>query len=161
MSLNLIKAVSIAAIAASMAFSAAHAASPVKAGELDCTVSGTDKTLFQTHLVLACSYVDVNGNNAGNYQAEINRTGLKLGTQKSTDITWVVFTLGDPDKVTLDGVYVGASAGASVGAGGGANYLTGGFDGKISLQPWSVEGKTGFGIDLSGQKMEIRSVPAS
>ena len=158
---TLLKTAVTAGIAACMALSAANAASPVKAGALDCTVSDVDKTLFQTHLVLACSHVDANGNNVGNYQAEINRTGLKLGPQQTTSIGWAILTLGDPENVNLDGVYVGASASASLGAGAGANYLTGGFQGKISLQPWSAEGKTGFGIDLSGQKMEIRSVPPS
>lgn len=161
MSRTLLKAAGIAGIATFMALSAANAASPVKAGKLDCTVSDVDKTLFQTHLVLACSHVDESGTDVGNYQAEIDRTGLKLGSLETTNISWIILTLGDPEKVALDGTYVGVSAGASVGAGAGGNYLTGGFEGKISLQPWSAEGKTGFGVDLSGQKMVIKSVPAS
>lgn len=161
MSRTFLKAAAITGIAAFMAASAAHAASPVKAGSMACTVDDTNKSLFKTHVVMSCSYTDVNGNNAGDYEATISRTGLKLGTQKTTDIRWVVLTLGDPQNVTLDGTYVGGTAGASVGAGAGVNYLTGGFEGKISLQPWSAEGKTGIGFDISGQKMKVKSVPGS
>lgn len=72
-----IRSILFAAIAFTSVSSAIHAASPVKMGELNCIVKDTDKTLFKTHMVLACTYVDVNGNNAGNYEATINRTGLK------------------------------------------------------------------------------------
>jgi len=161
MSRTVLKAAFLAGIVVSTAFSAAHAASPVKLGQLDCKVSDVEKTLFKTHLVLACSYVDVNGKNTGEYQAIINRTGLKIGNSDTTEFSWIVTTLGDVSDPKIAGTYFGAAAGASVGAGAGVNYLTGGFEGKISLQPWSVEGKSGLGLDLGGQKMELKEVPAS
>jgi len=115
-------------VAASLGVVPAHAASPVKVGESDCSVSDVDKTSFATRLVLDCSFVG---------------------------------TLGDPENVKLDGTHVGAEAGVSVGAGVGANYLTGGFNGKLSLQPYSVEGKSGFGLNLGGQKFVLKSVPST
>lgn len=148
-------------IAASLAVVPAHAASPVKVGELDCNVSDVDKTLFATHLVLDCFFTDSNGKKAGTYQATIDRKGLAVGSIKATQFAWIVGTLGDPANVKLDGTYVGAEAGVSVGAGGGANYLTGGFNDKLSLQPYSGEGKSGFGLDLGGQKLVLKGVPSS
>mgnify|MGYP001546099108 FL=1 len=148
-------------VAASLAVVPAHAASPVKVGELDCSVSDVDKTLFATHLVLDCSFIDTNGKKAGTYQATIDRKGLAVGNIKATQFTWIVGTLGDPANVKLDGTYVGAEAGVSVGAGVGANYLTGGFNGKLSLQPYSGEGKSGFGLDLGGQELVLKGVPSA
>lgn len=139
----------------------ALAVSPIKLGELNCKVDSTDKSLFKTHLVMSCDYVDVNGNNAGEYQAEMDRTGLKLGSTNVTTMTWVVTTVGDPSDPKIAGTYIGANAAASVGAGAGANYLTGGFSGKISIQPLSVEGKSGLGLELSGQKLELKEVSSS
>ncbi len=46
----------------------------------------------------------------------------------------------------------------SGGAGIGANYLTGGFNKKISLQPYSVEGKKGFGLELGGQRLQLNEI---
>jgi hypothetical protein len=148
-------------IAASLAVVPAQAASPVKVGELDCSVSDVDKKLFETHLVLDCSFIDSDGKKAGAYQATIDRKGLAVGNIKATEFKWIVGTLGDSENVKLDGTYVGAEVGVSVGAGGGANYLTGGFNGKLSLQPYSGEGKSGFGLDLGGQSLVLKGVSSS
>jgi hypothetical protein len=158
MSKNVSSAVGLVAIAASLAFFPAQAASPVKVGQLECAVSDTDKKLFSTHLVLACKYIDANGNNAGSYQGSIHRTGLDIGNIKTTQFTWIVGTAGDPANVKLDGSYIGAEAGASAGAGAGANYLTGGFNDEISLQPYSVEGKSGIGLAIGGQKLVLKAM---
>lgn len=129
----------------------------MKLGELNCTVDSTDKSLFKIHLVMSCDYGDVDGSNAGKFQAELDRPGLKLGSNNVTTKTWIVNAIGDPFDPKIAGTYVRANAGASVGAGGGVNYLTGGFNGKISIQPFSVEGKIGLGLELSGQKLELKA----
>lgn len=147
----LVASVSAALVSPSMA------ASPVKIGELTCKVSSEDDKLLQNSIVLACSYVDVGGNNAGLYDGTIERAGIDLGTIQSEQFTWVVSTLGDPADAKIAGTYFGATAGASAGAGAAGNYLTGGFDGKISLQPLSAETKSGFGVSLAGQKLVLKS----
>jgi hypothetical protein len=53
----------------------------------------------------------------------------------------------DPAKRT----HVGAEAGVSVGAGVGANYLTGGFNGKLSLQPTAVKTSQASGWISAGE----------
>ena len=77
----------------------------------------------------------------------------------------IAYTVIEGDDIqTAAGRYevtvVGAEAGVSVGAGVGANYLTGGFNGKLSLQPYSGEGKSGFGLDLGGQELVLKGVPS-
>ena len=148
-------AIAVLTVVAGLVASPALAQSPVKMGQLDCVVNNVDKKLFKSELVLNCTYADVNGNNAGSYKGSIDRTGLDLGTIETTQFSWIVSTVGDDQNVKLDGTYVGAQAGASVGAGAGANWLTGGFNDKISLQPWSAEGKSGIGIALGSQKLVL------
>lgn len=151
-------------IALAFSFFAATAAfqvvaeSPVKIGQLDCTVTASEGGILSSDIVLACQYIDANGNNAGDYKGTIDRTGLDLGNMETEKLSWIVTTLGDPADAKIEGTYIGAAAGASVGAGAGGNYLTGGFSGKISLQPWSGETKSGFGISLSGQKLVLEEV---
>jgi hypothetical protein len=158
MTKNLRAQITIAAVALGCSVLSSQAESPVKLGELTCMVSEVDQKLLKTHVVLDCAYVDVNGNNAGNYQGQIDRTGLDIGNMKTEQFTWVVSTLGDPADTKIAGTYIGAAAGASVGAGAGGNYLAGGFDGKISLQPLSVESESGFGVSLAGQKLVLEQV---
>ena len=81
-----------------------------------------------------------------------------VDNMETEKFTWVVSTLGDPADAKIAGTYIGAAAGASAGAGAGGNYLTGGFEGKISLHPFSVESKSGFGVSLAGQKLVLEEV---
>ena len=134
-----------------------QANSPVKLGELNCQVSNYDDGILKTEIILACEYVDANGINAGDYKGTISRTGLDVGNIKTDQFTWIVSTLGDPADAKIAGTYIGATAGASAGAGAGGNYLTGGFEGKISLQPLSAESKSGFGVSLAGQKLVLEA----
>ena len=158
MTKNLNAVLAIVSVTTVLAVSSAQAESAVKLGELNCMVSETDETLLQTHIVLDCTYVDANGNNAGTYQGQIDRTGLDVGNMETEKFTWVVSTLGDPADAKIAGTYIGAAAGASAGAGAGGNYLTGGFQGKISLQPYSAETRSGFGVSLAGQKLVLEEV---
>lgn len=154
-------AVLVAVVTSIATLAPVNAVSPVKLGTLDCTVSDSDTSLFSTHLVLACSFSDIAGAAAGNYQAEINRKGLSIGNIKTSKFTWVVATVGETSNVKLDGTYLGAEGGVSAGAGVGGNYLTGGFNKKFSLQPYSVEGKSGFGLEIGGQSLVLKSVDAN
>lgn len=148
--------VAAACVATGAMVAASFAASPIKLGELNCKVADYNEKLFKTEILLDCSYVDVNGNNAGKYKGTVGRTGLDIGDIKTEQFTWVVSTLGNPDDAKIAGTYIGATAGASAGTGAAANYLTGGFEGKISLQPISAETKSGFGLSLAGQKLVLK-----
>ena len=53
---------------------------------------------------------------------------------------------GKVGQGTLDGGYIGASAGAAVGIGARANALVGGLPNSFTLQPVSVEGETGLNV---------------
>ncbi|MGI9356601.1 MAG: DUF992 domain-containing protein [Rhizobiaceae bacterium] len=146
------------AIAGVIPVGALLASSPLKVGNLSCVVSYENKSLFKTHLVLKCGFTALDGSVMRKYEGTIDRKGLGLGNIGTRKFSWIVATLGKPENVKLDGKYFGAQAGASVGAGGGANYLTGGFNKKISLQLYSAEGKKGFGLELGGQILTLKEI---
>ena len=135
-----------------------QADSPVKIGELNCQVSDYENRFLTTEIVLDCAYIDSEGNDAGVYRGTIDRVGLDIGNIRTERFTWIVGTLGDPSDADIGGTYIGATAGASAGVGAAGNYLTGGFEGKISLQPLSAEKKFGFGVSLAGQKLVLEKV---
>ena len=108
--------------------------------------------------MLDCVFTGLDASATRRYQGTIDRKGLSLGTIGTNKISWIVGTLGDPNNIKLDGTYIGAAAGVSAGAGVGANYLTGGFNKKFSFQPYSVEGKKGFGLDLAGQSLKLTEI---
>ena len=56
----------------------------------------------------------------------------------------------------LRGNYVGASGSASLGPGVGANVLVGGSNQTISLQPLSVEGRTGVNLAVGVANLALR-----
>ena len=121
----------------------AQAAGGVKIGTLSCHErSGWGLVLGSRHAV-RCEFSGIAGRAA--YVGHITRIGVDVGYQGPSDFVWAVFApsnqIGPHD---LDGGYGGVTAGAAVGVGVGANALVGGSDRTITLQPLSVEGKTGL-----------------
>jgi len=155
MSMKTSSAIAMMTFAAGLTASPVLAETPAKIGDLSCSVDSVDKKLFKSEIVLDCTYNDANGNPVDMYRGSINRTGLDIGNMKTTSFGWIVARVGDVSDVNLEGTYVGAQVGASVGAGGGANWMTGGINDSISLQPWSGEGKSGLGVELGGQKLKL------
>ena len=136
----------------------ANAESAVKIGRLDCDLVGVQSGILKKRVSMNCSFLPNRSSKRQHYRATIVRTGVALGNIRVKRLSWVVATLGKRDNVKLTGTYVGAQLGASVGAGVGANYLVGGFNKKISLQPYSLEGKRGLGIQLGVQSLKLREV---
>ena len=62
-----------------------------------------------------------------------------------------------PSPGALDGHYGGATASAAVGVGLGANFLIGGSDQSIALQPLSIEGSPGLNIAAGIGEMTLKS----
>jgi len=156
-----LKRVSLAALLLCATAGVALAQSPVRIGELKCAVTETDKKLMETILTLNCAFFGNEGKNLGSYRGTVDRKGISLGSIGTEQIIWIVATAGDPANAKLDGTYLGAEAGVSAGAGVGANYLVGGGNKRISMQPYSVEGKKGFGVALGAQSLKLEEIPAS
>jgi hypothetical protein len=128
----------------------------VKFGDLDCDVVEKDASFFEKTLKLKCVFSSNSGKKLGYYHGEIDIEGLTIGSITSQKINWYVATIGEPDNVKLDGTYVGGGAQIAIGEGVGADYLTGGFNKKVALQPYATEENKGFGLSLSGLELTLK-----
>jgi hypothetical protein len=133
-----------ALIALMAAIPSANAQSTVKAGILNCEVSGGAGFVIGSSKSLGCTFKHENGD-VEEYGGKINKFGLDIGVTEKASLSWAVLApTSDLGNGALSGSYVGASAEGSVGVGGGANVLVGGSNSTISLQPLSVQGQTGI-----------------
>lgn len=133
------------AIAFGLSMAPAFAKDAVKAGVLDCDVSGGVGLILGSSKAVACTFKKGNGR-VEHYEGKLGKLGIDIGATGKASMAWVVFAPGKVKNGALAGTYAGASAEATAGAGLGANVLIGGFGKTISLQPVSVQGQTGLNV---------------
>jgi len=114
-------------------------------GSLSCTVAGGMGFIFGSSKDLSCLFTRSDGI-AERYTGSVKKFGVDLGFTKEAQMVWLVFAPGSIAPGSLTGGYVGATASATVGVGVGANVLSGGGSGQITLQPVSVEGSKGLNV---------------
>ncbi|HEY0106870.1 MAG TPA: DUF992 domain-containing protein [Rhizomicrobium sp.] len=143
-STGLFGAVALAALAvAAPAQAAPHG---VNVGTLTCGVSSGWGFVFGSSKDLHCTFRQ-NDRHAEHYTGTISKFGVDIGYTEGGVLVWgVVAPSSDTRPGTLDGDYVGATAGATVGVGLGANVLVGGFDQSFALQPLSVSDNRGLNV---------------
>ena len=91
------------------------------------------------------------------YSATVRRIGIDIGVNQTTALEWGVYApIRRITRHDLSGNYGGVSAGASIGLGLGANVLLGGSNDTIALQPVSVQGQTGLGIEAGIAGLALR-----
>ena len=150
-----------AALVGAMALATAASADAggVRVGTLTCQQApGWGYVLASSHKI-HCSF---SGDNYGPefYAGDISRLGVDIGYQQSAVLVWGVFApTNRMAPGSLAGHYGGASANAAVGVGLGANVLIGGFDQSFTLQPLSIEGRTGLNVAAGVAGLRLRPVP--
>jgi hypothetical protein len=118
----------------------------VNVGTLTCTVASGWGFVFGSSKDLHCTFRQ-HDRHAEHYTGSISKFGVDIGYTEGEVLVWgVVAPSSDVRPGTLDGDYVGATAGATVGIGLGANVLVGGFDQSFALQPLSVSGNEGLNV---------------
>ena len=90
------------------------------------------------------------------YRGEVRRVGIDLGFRHGTTMVWAVFMSGNGTPGSLAGRYVGISAGAAPIVGAGANALIGGSERTVSLQPLSLELRTGLNVNVAVADLTLR-----
>ena len=139
----MIKFVAAAAVAA-MALTATTSAmaAQVQVGVLTCDVDAGVGLIFGSSKAVSCEFKRDGADEV--YEGSIDKIGLDLGVTGGGKIVWLVFAASDDvDEGALAGTYLGASAEATLGLGIGGNWLVGGFEDSIALQPFSVTGTIG------------------
>jgi hypothetical protein len=126
---------------------AAQAADRVKAGTLNCDVSGGIGMIIGSRKSMTCRFDPVApGWLPETYSGSIGKLGVDLGVTTGGQMVWAVFAAGSPAPGALAGDYAGATAEATFAVGLGANVLVGGSHRSIALQPVSITGQTGLNL---------------
>jgi hypothetical protein len=140
---SLILAASVAALAG---MTQAASADQVKAGTLNCEVSGGLGMIVASQRAMHCSFTADDGR-VDHYLGSITKVGVDLGVTNDGRLIWAVFapTSGAPIGA-LAGDYGGVTGSVTVGVGLGANVLVGGSANTMALQPISVNAQTGLNV---------------
>src|SRR5262249_31971307 len=146
----------LAAAMLTASIAGAQAQDRARIGVLECRGGASIGFVVGSVTNLGC-VLRVQGFPEDRYIATIRKVGLDLGITQETALAWAVYApvnrLGPGD---LAGDYAGAQGSASVGVGGGGNWLVGGSNNTIALQPLSLQGQVGLNIAAGLESLELR-----
>jgi hypothetical protein len=114
-------------------------------GTLSCQAPASASFLVGSNATLDCVFEKSTGATE-RYTGHVQRIGLDLGVSAGSQMTWAVLISESARGGDLSGQYTGLSGSVFPGLGLGANLLIGGSERAFSLQPLSVEFKTGLGL---------------
>ena len=128
-----------------------------KVGILDCRVGPSVGLIVVGFQKMSCRFKPDNLPTSESYVGSISTVGLDVGLTAGGALTWAVYA-PTQNMVAggLSGTYSGVTASATVGVGVGANFLVGGSQNTVALQPWSVEGSTGLNASGGVKTLELR-----
>lgn len=129
--------------------------SRINAGTLTCDIAAGVALIVDSPKNLRCIFHRSDGSNQA-YGGKIGGGGLNVGVTGRAVAAWTVMTdtvLAIPDD--LSGRYSGVQAGVAVGVGGTGSTLLSATNKAVSLQPLSVESRTGLNIALGVTQMEL------
>ena len=146
-----------AGLALAVLLFAPAAQAQVKAGVLNCDVSGGFGWVLGSSKTVSCIFTPDRPGPSEGYVGVINKFGLDIGVTTRQSMMWGVFAPSEgPWRGALAGSYVGATGEATFAVGLGANVLVGGSNRSIALQPVSVTGQTGINIAAGVADLQLR-----
>ncbi len=150
--------IAIASLVVPFATASALPQPPFRAGVLHCQGGQNVGFVVGSTTSLECVFQS-EGRRPEPYIATVRRFGLDLGITDQTRLTWAVNAPTDRiGRGDLAGNYGGVGANASVGIGFGGNFLLGGPQNAIALQPISVQGQTGLNVTAGVANVELEPV---
>lgn len=130
----------------------------VKVGTLSCDISAGLGLIVASQKQVRCLFTPNAPGPREVYFGTISKVGVDLGVTAGGQLVWAVYAPTDRRFGALAGHYGGTNAEASVGVGGGANFLVGGSDRTIALQPFSVQGQTGVNVAVAVASLDLHRV---
>lgn len=148
------KFVAAAAVAAMALTTSSAMAAQVQVGVLTCDVESGVGLIFGSSKAVSCEFSRQGKDEV--YEGTLDKLGIDIGVTGGGKIVWLVFAATDDvARNALAGTYLGASAEATLGLGIGGNWLVGGFEDSISLQPFSVSGQIGVNWSWTFTKLTL------
>jgi hypothetical protein len=103
-------AAALSLVAGLAAFGAMAAPEHVKAGTLDCDVSGGVGLIIGSQKQMSCVFTPVNGGRREAYLGTIHKFGLDIAATAGGQMAWAVFSPTNQRFAALSGTYAGARA---------------------------------------------------
>ena len=154
---NIVWAGALALVIASLDPAAAQRPTRVKAGLLDCDVSGGWGWIIGSSKSVNCVFTpDVPGPREA-YVGTISKFGVDIGATSRSQMAWAVYAETVGGRGALAGDYGGATGEATVAVGLGANVLVGGSNRTVALQPVSVTGQVGLNLAVGVAELHLQS----
>jgi len=148
----------VAAISGFALTPASAQSSRVKVGTLSCDISAGLGLIVASQKQVRCMFTPAAPGPREAYFGTITKVGVDLGATSGGELGWNVYAPTSRRFGALAGHYVGTNAEASVGVGGGANFLVGGSDRTITLQPFSVQGQTGLNLAVAVASLDLQRI---
>jgi Protein of unknown function (DUF992) len=143
-----------ACAALALAAGATSAQARTEVGVLACR-GVTTSYIVASRKDLQCVFHRADGQSF-RYTGKVVLVGVDIGVNQTVSLDWRVlaptYRVGPGD---LRGNYGGVSAGMSLTVGLGLNALLGGSNNTIALQPFSVEGQTGWSVAAGVAGLEL------
>jgi Protein of unknown function (DUF992) len=137
----------LAAVAiGALAINPVSARERVRAGTLACDISPGFGLIVGSQKNVTCTFSPSQRGPREAYRGTINKIGLDIGGTTGGKMVWAVYAPTSRGYGALAGSYGGANVEGTVGVGAGANFLVGGSNRTITLQPISVQGQTGLNL---------------
>jgi hypothetical protein len=146
----------IVALAAGSFSGPSAQAQRIRAGVLNCDVSGGIGLIIGSQRQVNCLFSpDTPGPQEG-YYGTITKFGLDIGATAGGSMVWGVYADTTRGYGFLAGDYAGATGEATIAVGLGANVLVGGSNRTVALQPVSVTGQVGLNLALGVANLSLR-----
>ena len=151
------------ALVAAAAFApGAASAQSLKAGVLQCHVSGGVGMILMSNQSLDCVFKSKAGAPSQHYIGRLTNVGANIGISGPGRMVWAVLAATrDIAPGALAGDFVGAQGQVAVGAGAGGAVLVGGSNNAISLQPISVSVGTGLNLNAGVGAVNLQYMPVT
>ena len=128
----------------------------IRAGVLNCDVSGGIGLIIGSQRQVNCLFSpDTPGPQEG-YYGTITKFGLDIGATAGGSLVWGVYADTTRGYGFLAGDYAGATGEATIAVGLGANVLVGGSNRTVALQPVSITGQVGLNLALGVANLSLR-----
>jgi len=131
--------------------------SGIRIGRLTCNTGPSVGLIIGSRQNLRCVFRSARSGKRYYYSGTMTRFGLDLGVSAAGRLFWTVFARTmHVGHGALRGTYVGVSGDLSAGFGIGANFLVGGSERTITLQPLSVEAQLGVNLAFGVASLSLR-----
>jgi hypothetical protein len=150
-----VAALAMGALTISKACAQAANIREVEIGSLNCSKAGGGSFVFGSSKEFDCVLARNDGVGE-RFTGTIGKFGVDAGFATDAKIVWLVFVVGQVTPGVIAGDYAAATAAAAARVGAGSNYLIGGSNKQVILQPLSIEGREGLNAAAGIAEMRLR-----